>query len=210
MRSTIRQDGARALDDARLRRSVLLSARAEDFVFGADGPDAALCRRMAALPRMQARLFERIADLAGDPADCTGDLRQFLLLSPDARNEAALRAGLTYHLNAFGTAFSRTVLEALSAAFGLQAVRFALAHAGLSPSSVVPLNPAQDESRRLVLADGCRILALWLRSLRLADAWQLAWGDLNAASLTLVRPAACAIGAAVASAMAADREHADA
>ncbi|WP_026615940.1 hypothetical protein [Ensifer aridi] len=209
MRSAIRHDGAKALEDAQIRRSVLLAAKAEDIARGADGFDAALCRRMAALPRMQARLFERIAKAAGDPASCGENLRRFLLLPPDARKEAALRAGLTYHLNAFGTAFAREIVEALSGVFGTQAVRFALAHAALSPASAAPLDPAKAESRRLVLADGCRILALWFKSEQMADAWQPDWGDLDAASVTLMRPVACAVGAAAAAAMIAEREGAD-
>lgn len=209
MRSASRQDGAKALEDAHIRRSVLVAAKAEDMARGADGLDATLCRRMAALPRMQTRLFEWIAQAVGDPASCSDSLRRFLLLPSDARKEAALRAGLTYHLNAFGTAFAREIVEALSGVFGNEAVRFAFAHAALSPASAAPLDPSQDESRRLVLADGGRILTLWCKSERLADAWQPDWGDLDAGSVTLIRPAACAIGAAAAAATIAERDGAD-
>ncbi|WP_157813765.1 hypothetical protein [Sinorhizobium meliloti] len=152
MRSQIRQDGTRALEDARIRRSALLAATAQDLARGANGLDAALCRRMAALPRMQARLFERITEAAGDPAACGDVLRRFLLLPSDARKEAALRAGLTYHLNAFGTAFARDIVEALSGVFGKGAVRFALAHAAMPKGCagrrrVSPPRPPRREKR---------------------------------------------------------------
>ncbi|MCF3641598.1 hypothetical protein LXM94_16620 [Rhizobium sp. TRM95111] len=192
-------NGVRVLEDARIRRAALFAANAGNGLLPEYGSDAPLFQRVATSLRLQRRLFERLTGTAGDPADADADLRQFLLLSEKSRQVAAVCAGLTYHLNALGAVLDRVTIGKLSNVFGKNAVRFAVAHAALSPVTIAVLDFNHQETERIVRADGGHILSLWMVHRGLAELWRPPLDGMDApASAALVRSAAIEIGTAVA------------
>lgn len=194
----VRDDALAVLDNAAIRRSALGAVDASASFPWLGELDPRLADRITTAPRLQARLFERVARDECDPAGLAEDLRRFLLLDAAARRRAAIRAGLAYHIASFGLAVTRSTLETLTAAFGKRAVAFALANshlaAGVSPA-------AQQDGNRLhamIEADGWAILKLWTSSRGLARLWQAGWGKgCEGGSVSLRGAAAQAIAAAV-------------
>ena len=188
-------NGPRDLEDAGIRRAALLTVDADDVVLSGYDADAVLFRRLIATPRLQRRLFERLAGSAGDPATADADLRRLLLLSPDDRAMAAVCAGLTYHLHAFGAVLA---IDALTSVFGKTAAHFAATHAALSPLTTTVLDMHNPETERIVRADGGHILFLWASHCGLAGLWRATLDDMDApGSAVLFRNAAIEIGAAI-------------
>ena len=198
MRGAMR-NGPRLLEDARIRRAALLAANTGSGLLPEYGSDAPLFQHLAMTPRLQRRLFERLADNAGDPAAAGLDIRGFLLLSEKDRSIAAVCAGLTYHLHALGVVLDRVLVGKLGSIFGRRAVQFAVAHAALSPATITVLDVNDPETERIVRADGGHILSLWATHRGLAELWRPPLDGMDTpASTALVRSAALEIGAAVA------------
>jgi hypothetical protein len=163
--------------------------------------DADLLRRMDATPRLQSRLFLARADIGGDPACLPVRACHLLTLSPPVQRQAALSAGLTYHLAAVGPVVSKDGVAALAAIFGEDVLTFAFGHAALSPPAPSLPGFEDDEVRRLVEADGWAILSLWLADNGLAPIWLGDWESRRGGgSISLIRSAAISIGTAVATA----------
>jgi hypothetical protein len=146
------------LENAAIRRNAL-----DAFDVGGAGlwlskVDPRLARRIATMRRMQARLFEQVTRDACDPAELPEIVRCLLSLSPAARRDAAIWAGLAYHIASFGPAMTRGTIEALSTTFGKETVAFALANSHLAAAAPSPSPRDDDRLRALVEADGWAIL----------------------------------------------------
>ncbi|MEF3129740.1 hypothetical protein [Rhizobium leguminosarum] len=186
-----------ALKDVAVRRAALAGAGC-----GAgwlSEIDADLLRHLDATPRLQSRLFHARAETGGDPTCLPVEAGHLLTLSPRMQREAALSAGLTYHLAAAGPVLSKDKVAALTDIFGEDALAFACGHAHLSPSAPTLPGFEDEEVRRLAEADGWAILGFWLADNGLAPIWLSEWESRrDGGSISLIRSAALAIGKAVA------------
>lgn len=197
MTRAIRHGELTMLKDAEIRRAALLGAGCGTGWLA--DIDADLLSRLDATPRLQLRLFKARADLDGDPACLPDDAGRLIALSPRLQRQAALSAGLAYHLSAAGPVVDRGEMVALGAIFGDGHLMVALGLAHLSPPASALLRFEDEAVRRLVEADGWAILRLWLADCGLSPRWLHAWENRQGeGSISLIRSAAIAIGAAVA------------
>ncbi len=183
--------------DAAIRRAAL--AGAGNDAGWLSEIDPSLLRRLDATPRLQSRLFDIRSGVGGDPARLPVPVGRVIALAPQRQREAALSAGLAYHIAATGPALSKEGVTALSVIFGRGALTFALSHFHLSPPASSLLSFEDEKVQRLVEADGWAILGLWAADNGLAPVWLRDWqGRQEGGSISLVRSAAITIGAAVA------------
>jgi hypothetical protein len=120
-------------------------------------------------------------------------------MDADGLAKAAFRAGFAYHLAAFCPAVDRPTLARLRAAYGEEAVAFALGHINLS-TATPPLDLLSEQARHVVEADGWSMLALLADEYRISAAWRPAgWRDMaeNASASLLKSPALVLATAAV-------------
>ncbi|PDT10478.1 hypothetical protein CO670_30750 [Rhizobium sp. J15] len=190
---TPRSDGEAISDAARIRKAALLSA---DMLTAArwDGTAPLLADGSTRLHR---RLFTEIAEAHGDPATFADGARRLISMDADGLAKAALRAGFAYHLAAFCPAVDRPTLARLRAAYGEEAVAFALGHINLS-AATPPLDLLSEQARHVVEADGWSMLALLADEYRISAAWRSAgWRDMaEDGSASLLKSPALALAAA--------------
>lgn len=197
MPRAIRHHENAACTDAAIRRAAL--AGAGNGAGWLTEIDANLLRRMDATPRLQSRLFHMRAGTGGDPARLPVEVGHLMTLAPQMQREAALSAGLTYHISAAGPALSKEGVTALATIFGRNVLTFALSHIHLSPPASALLGFEDKRVQRLIEADGWAILSLWAAEGGLAPVWLRDWQNKQEdGSISLIRSAAIAIGAAVA------------
>ncbi|ANL68663.1 hypothetical protein AMC82_PC00099 (plasmid) [Rhizobium phaseoli] len=195
---TPRSDGEAISDAARIRRAALLSA---DMLTAArwDGTAPLLADGSTLSRRLHRRLFTEIAEAHGDPATFADGARRLISMDADGLAKAAFRAGFAYHLAAFCPAVDRPTLARLRAAYGEEAVAFALGHINLS-TATPPLDLLSEQARHVVEADGWSMLTLLADEYRISAAWRWAgWRDMaeNGSASLLKSPALVLATAAV-------------
>jgi len=189
-----------ALKDAAIRRAALSGAG--DGAGWLTEIDANLLRRLDATPRLQSRLVHIRGSIGGDPACLPVEAGHLMTLSPQMQRDAAIFAGLTYHLSAFGPALGQDRIVALTAMFSQNALAFALRHSRLSPPASTVLSFEEENVRWLIEADGWAILSIWVAECGLAPVWLDDWHSRrDGGSISVTRSAAIAIGTAVATAL---------
>lgn len=200
MTGVTRRDRNSALRDAAIRRAALLGA-GSDVAWLAE-VDANLLRRLGAIPRLQSRLFDLRAGTHGDPAQLPVEAGHLIALPPQIQQQAAIFAGANYHLSAFGPALAQDTIAALTTLFGASAVAFALQHSYLSPPVSTVLSLDDEDVQSFVEADGWAVLGIWVTECGLAPIWIDDWRNRwSGGSMSLIRSAAIAIGAAAAAAL---------
>lgn len=194
----VRDEAMAVIENAAIRRNALNAIDADQAGPWLSELAPALSGRIATMRRMQARLFEQLVDDACDPAELPEAVRRLLSLGSGERRNAAIWAGLAYHIASFGPAMTRGTIERLSAVFGKMGVAFALANSHIAATAPSQLPEDDNRFRALVEADGWAILKLWAGGHGLEPIWQAGWGrGCEGGSVSLHRPAVEAIAAAL-------------
>ncbi|RVG45963.1 hypothetical protein [Sinorhizobium meliloti] len=192
---TPRIDGNAILADAKLRRAALACADLSASGLWPPNFEAGFCGRMSR--RIEKRLFASLAERDGDPVTLETAARLLVAMTDDERHQAAVAAGLIYHLSALGTVIDRHALSALTALFGKPSLSIALSCAHVSPRAAQSLGVSDEEWKQVVEADGWAILDLWAAEHGLTQTWRGWSRQAVGGSVFLVASAALAIASAV-------------
>lgn len=134
-----------------------------------------LTQRMLKNPRLKARLYESLATYFGEPfenGDFDGKLATFLGMDRAKMREAAICAGLAFHISTAADVLDRETISILESAYGHDTLQFALQNAISSIAGSSARADRLADMSETIEADGMSMLQIWARAKGIDPAWK--------------------------------------